>query len=164
MEKVEKGMWIISPNGQPFKVVGEAEKKLWSGSKVTTPCVIVVGFIDNLAQEVVIQKKDIEHYTDVTASIAAIMEGYKDIAGEEDGAIIQVEKENRVLRIDLDKALEKLGDFKLALNAAQDSIEEKQAIINEFEGSAADIRKAVQNRGVEDIRKSYGGKKEEGDE
>jgi hypothetical protein len=160
VEEIKKGAWIISPNGQPFRIIREENRKLWSGSKVETSCIVVVGIADELAQEIIIKKKDMEHYRDITSELSAIMEKYRDIAEEPDETIIQLEKDNRTLRIDLDKVLEEVKNFKVALSVAQESIEEKQAIINNFEGSAADIRKTALGQGVESIRKSYGGKKE----
>lgn len=161
MEEIKKGAWIISPNGQPFRIIREENKKLWSGSKVETPCIVVVGIADDLAQEIIIKKKDMEHYRDITSELSSIMEKYRDVAEEPDETVFQLEKDNNVLRIDLNKTLEEVKNFKAALSAAQGSIEEKQAIIDNFEGSAADIRKTALGKGVENIRKSYGGKKEQ---
>ena len=158
IKEIKSGMWIISPNGQPFKVIREEEKKLWCGSKNSTECVVVIGSIDNIAQEVIIQKKDMEHYVDITSALVNIMDKYRDIVGEQDDSVIGIERENRTLTINLDKALEEIEIFKKAITVANESIKEKQTIIDDFEGSSADIRKSVQNRGVEDIRKAYGNK------
>jgi hypothetical protein len=143
---------LLLNNKQIFRVLGEEDKKLWPGQLGISECIKVVGIVDNLPTIVYLLKKELISYRNITEELKAINLMCKDILGEENLESLGIEKENRGLRIDLKAALKKFEELKIAFNIAQNTIEEKDSIIEEFSGSPADIRKAQDSSSIEDIR------------
>jgi len=156
VKNAEKGMLIVGPNGQIFKVLRKDSCKLWDGATKKVECIIGIGCVGDIPQEVTIKKKDICDYRDITHEFSAILEKYNELTDGSDDVIMNIQAENRKLQTNLKKVLEERDEWKNAFDASMDSLKEKEEIIGEFEGSPADVRKASMGGSVEDIRNSYG--------
>lgn len=152
---IKRGSVLVGDNGQLFRVIGETTKKLWPGQLNFSECIEVIGIVDGLPSVVYILKKDLRSYINVTEDIKNINLMYREMINEDDEEFLEIESENKKLRVDLGAAREKLEELKIAFGVAEKSIEEKDSIIREFTGSPEDIRKTQSGGGVEDIRNAY---------
>lgn len=149
---MSNGRILINKNGQIFKTLHEEDVKLWPGSLKFTPCIKALCVINGYAQEVVILKKDLPEFSDITEQLKTVNDKYIEVVGDvpEESAALQIN--NKKLIIDIDRLKQELEKYKNDLFEKNKMIEEKDQVIDEFRGSPENIRK--RNKGVDGIIES----------